>query len=202
MRLAGKEILCVNDHIADMSEAQTEKLIESLPEWRRETARRFRHLQGRRECAVGYIELLRGLRLCFGINEMPTFAYNEYGKPFLKEHPEICFSISHCKEAVGCFLADRPCGFDIEYIRKAKEDLVRYTMSPEETEAIFSAPFPDIMFTRLWTQKEALLKLQGTGINDNLHHVLEPEKTQGIELRTVENLYRGYIYTVSMQNQE
>ena len=194
-----KSILCINDHIADLSEEQTEQFINSLPEWRREQALRYKHLQGRRECAVGYIELLRGLRECFNIIDSPTFTYNEHGKPFLKEHPDLHFSISHCKEAAGCFIADRPCGLDIEYIRKAKPDLVRLTMSPEEAESIFDAEYPDIAFTRLWTQKEAVLKLLGTGIIDDLHSVLKPEKLEGIELKTVENPFRNYIYTIALQ---
>ena len=195
-----KSIVCINDHIAEMSEEQTERLINSLPEWRREVALRYKHLQGRRECAVGYIELLRGLRECFGINSSPSFSYNEHGKPFLKEYPDLFFSISHCREAVGCFIADQPCGLDIEYIRKAKPDLVRHTMNQEETEAIFSAESPDIAFTRLWTRKEAVLKLLGMGIIDDLHSVLETGNLLGIELETIENRERNYIYTKAFKS--
>lgn len=196
-----KTILCINDHIAEMSEEQTGKLIDSLPGWRREVALRYKHLQGRRECAVGYVELLRGLRVRFGINGFPSFSYNEHGKPFLQEYPDLFFSISHCKEAAGCLVAGCPCGLDVECIRKAKPDLVRHTMSPEETERIFSNPFPDIAFSHLWTQKEAVLKLKGTGIIDDLHSVLEPEKLQGLELHTVENPWRGYVYSIAIQHQ-
>lgn len=194
-----KYILCLNDHIADLSEEQTERLINSLPKWRRKQALRYKQLQGRKECAIGYVELLRGLRERFNINEMPAFAYKEHGKPYLKEHPDIHFSISHCKEAVGCFVSNRPCGLDIERIRTAKPDLVRHTMSPEEAEGIFSNPFPDVAFTRIWTQKEAVLKLKGTGIVDDLHSVLKPDKLQGIELQTIENPYMGYVYTIAIQ---
>ncbi|MBQ8453723.1 MAG: 4'-phosphopantetheinyl transferase superfamily protein [Bacteroidaceae bacterium] len=192
-------MLFLNDHIADLSDEQTERLIQSLPQWRREEALRYKHQQGRRECAVGYVELLRGLRECFGIKEMPRFAYNEHGKPFIKEHPEVHFSISHCRVAAGCLVSNKPCGFDVEYIRKAKPDLVRHTMNPEEQETIFAASFPDIAFTRLWTQKEVLLKLKGTGLIDNLHDVLSEEALQYISLRTTENLYLGYIYTTAIQ---
>ena len=195
-----KEILCLNDHVEELSEQDTERLIASLPEWRREVALRYKHLQGRRECALGYIELLRGLRLRFGIKGLPIFDYNEHGKPFLKEHPDVHFSISHCKAAVGCLVSDHPCGFDIEHIRKAKEDLVRHTMSAKEMDAIFSDTFPDIAFTRLWTQKEAVLKLLGTGIIDDLHHVLEPDIMNGITLKTKENIYNGYIFTIAIGN--
>lgn len=192
-------MLYINDHIADLSEEQIERLIDSLPEWRKEQALRYRQLQGRKECAIGYIELLRGLRQCFGIHEMPTFTYNEHGKPYLPSHPDIHFSISHCKEAVGCFLSNRPCGLDIERIRTAKPDLVRHTMSPQESKKIFTSPFPDIVFTRLWTQKEAVLKLKGTGLVDDLHSVLKPDNLKGIEIQTTENPYMGYIFTIAKQ---
>ncbi len=195
-----KEILCINDHVAELSEEQTGQLVASLPEWRREEALRYKHLQGRRECAVGYTELLRGLRLRFGITDMPSFGYGEHGKPYLPEYPEVHFSISHCREAAGCLLSDRPCGLDIEHIHKAKESLVRYTMSEQETDAIFSAPWPDIAFTRLWTQKEAVLKLLGTGITDDLRHVLSSSDMDGISLHTTENLFRGYVITTATRN--
>ena len=195
-----KSILCIYDQLAEMSEEQTEKLINSLPLWRREQALRYKHLQGRKECAMGYCQLLLGLRERFHINDSPSFIYNEYGKPFLKGHSELFFSISHCREAVGCFIADQPCGLDIEYIRKAKPDLVRYTMNLEETETIFSAESPDIAFTRLWTQKEAVLKLLGMGIIDDLYSVLDTGKLLGIELETIENREKNYIYTKAFSN--
>lgn len=193
-------ILCINDHIAEMSEEQTERLLASLPEWRRAAALKFTHQQGRRECAAGYVELLRALRLRFGIDGMPAFAYNEHGKPFLEDWPDIHFSISHCKAAVGCLVSRHPCGLDIERIRRAKPELVRYTMSPEEAETIFAAPCPDIAFTRLWTQKEAVLKLEGTGIDGNLHRVLDPDRLRRISLRTTVNPFAGYVLTTAVRN--
>ena len=198
MSAMSRKILCINDHIAELDEVQTERLIASLPQWRRQEALRFRHLQGKRECAVGYVELLRGLRLLFDINGMPEFSFNEHGKPFLAEHPDVHFSISHCSQAVGCLLSDRPCGLDIERIRPVKEGLVRYTMNAAEAEAVFAAPCPELMFTRLWTQKEAVLKLLGTGITDDLHHVLDHDCIRNINLQTIENPLRGYVLTTAI----
>ena len=198
MQVRGRKILCINDHIAELGEQETERLIASLPSWRREEALRFRHLQGRRECALGYIELLRGLRLLFGLDGTPVFSFGEHGKPFLPEHPDVHFSISHCREAVGCLVSDRPCGLDIERIRPLREELVRHTMNPAEAEAVFSAPCPELMFTRLWTQKEAVLKLIGTGLTDDLHHVLAPERLQGISLHTIDNPLSGYVLTTAI----
>jgi len=195
-------MLFINDHIAELSEEQTERLISSLPEWRREQALRYKFLQGRRECAVAYVELLRGLRQQFGIYEKPVFSYNEHGKPYISQHPQVHFSLSHCKEAVGCFLGNLQCGFDVECVRTAKEDLVRHTMNKEEAESIFSSPSPDVAFTRLWTQKEAVLKLKGTGIIDDLHSVLSPANLQGIKLQVVENPSRGYVFSIAERMSE
>ena len=129
-------MLCLNDHLESLSEEQTERLLLLLPEWRREQALRHRHLQGRRECAVGYVELLRGLRLLFGFDDKPSFLYNEHGKPSLGEHPDVFFSISHCRVAAGCLVSDKPCGLDVERIREAKPELVRRTMNPAEAESL------------------------------------------------------------------
>ena len=71
-------------------------------------------------------------------------------------------------------------------------------MNPQEAESIFASRFPDIAFTRLWTQKEAVLKLKGTGITDDLHHVLAFDALQGIKLETRENIYLGYIFTTAI----
>lgn len=196
---AEKHVLCVNDHIPDLTEEQAERLLDSLPSWRREAALRFRFPQGRLACAVGYVELLRGLRLRFGIEGCPSFCYNEHGKPFLPLYPDVHFSISHCKTAVGCLTSNRPCGLDIEHIRTAKPDLVNHTMNRQEAADIFNAPNPDVAFTRLWTRKEAVLKLLGTGLVDDLHHVLAPERTRDIFLQTTENLFKGYVLTTAFR---
>jgi len=74
------------------------------------------------------------------------------------------FSISHCKEGIAVAIDDQPIGIDIEAIRPAKEDLVERVMNEEERLQITGYGLPDRMFTRLWTQKEAVVKAQGVGI--------------------------------------
>lgn len=196
--MTGRTILCINDHPSALDADRTEQLIATLPEWRRREALSIRHLQGRRECALAYIELQRALRLAFGIDDTSPFAYGAHGKPSLARHPGIHFSISHCRQAVGCLLSNRPCGLDIERIRPVNPALIRYTMNPGEAQAIHSAPSPELMFARLWTRKEAVLKLLGTGITDSLHHVLDPENLASIRLRTIDNPLQGYVLTTAI----
>lgn len=195
---AGDTVLCLNDHIQDFDAADIARITLTLPQWRQEAANRFRHLQGRRECVLSYIELCRALQTHYGITEMPAFAQQQHGKPYLPEYPTLHFSLSHCREAVGCLLSTRPCGLDIERIREAKVALVRYTMNENEQQNILSAPCPDLAFTRLWTQKEAVFKLRGTGIHGDIRQILAPQHIQDIVLMTTENPARGYVFSIAL----
>jgi len=163
-----------------------------LSEQRREQCLRFKHEQGRKTCAAAYLLLCEGLRKEYGIEEPPVFEYGEHGKPSIVGHPEIHFNMSHCKEAAICVLSDNPVGVDIESIRRYSESLARYTMSDAEMERILQAECPEEEFIRLWTQKEAVLKLSGEGIRNDMKHVLDGLKNA----KSVINVKKSYIYSI------
>lgn len=140
---------------------------------RREQALRFRHEQGQRLSVCAYRLLQTALKREYGIDEKPHFSYGEHGKPMLTDHPDIHFSLSHCREAVACAISQHPIGIDIERIRKYDRSLVEYTMNEEEQQQIADSPEPESAFTRLWTMKESLLKFEGTGIRNDLKSVLQ-----------------------------
>ena len=164
--------------------------LEEISEQRREQALKFKFELGQRLCVLAYQLLKKGLREAYGITENPVFDYNEHGKPSIVGHPEIFFNLSHCKEAAICVISDKPVGVDIESIREYKESLVRYTMNDDEVREIEAAEHPDVAFIRLWTMKEATLKLIGTGISDDIKHAIDSAK----KYTTVER--QRYIYTV------
>lgn len=178
----GLYVLYMDDYTA----RDIESLVEQLPAWRREQALRYRHEAGRRQCVLAYEALRQGLRERYGIAEDPGFDYNSYGKPSLHRLPHIHFSLSHCREAVGCLLSDSECGLDLEARRPVRESLVRYTMNEVEASLIASAEEPETAFLRLWTRKEAVLKLRGTGIQGDIKDVLAEESISDLELHTSE----------------
>ena len=92
-------------------------------------------------------------------------------------------------------VSQNPVGIDIESIRSFKPELMRKTMNEDEQLRITSSAIPEVEFIRFWTQKEALLKLQGTGIIADLHNVLA--HVQDVFWTEISPLEKGYICTIA-----
>lgn len=152
-------------------------------EWGREqqTQERSRE-QASQERGGGYTDASGG-----------EFLYNEYGKPFLAGGPY--FSISHCRHAIAVAIDSQPIGIDVESVRPLRQELVAKTMNSSEQALIAASEHPNRTFTALWTQKEALLKMRGTGIISDLRSVLQ--NTEGASLQTIDNLYKNYVLTIA-----
>ena len=181
----------VDEHIMDFD---LPSALAEISEQRREQALRFRFERGQRTCVLAYLLLKRGLREEYGITDNPLFEYGEHGKPSIVGHPEIYFNLSHCREAVACVVADHPVGIDVECIREFRDSLVNFAMNIDEVVRIQAAECPDVEFIRLWTMKEARLKLTGEGITDDIKTALSA--ADHFRFTTVERLDRNYIYTV------
>ncbi len=180
----------IDEHIGDFS---LQAALAEISEQRRKQALSFKFEQGQRTCVLAYLLLKKALREEYGIAENPLFEYGPHGKPFIVGHPEIHFNLSHCREAVACAVSSRPVGIDVESVRQYKEDIVHYAMNDEEQQLIAAAERPDVAFIRLWTMKEARLKLTGEGITVDLKSALDGGPWQ---FTTVERLDRHYVYTV------
>ena len=174
------------DRMEECTEEAVQTMLPMVSQQRREQALRYRHVFGRFCCLKSWL-MLSALH----IGEM-EFLYNEHGKPYIEGGP--FFSISHCKEAIAVALDDQPIGIDVESIRRFDPELITRTMNDSEQTLIAASETPERTFTRLWTQKEAILKADGTGIIscDQLRTALDhPSYT----LDTHEN--EKYIYTIA-----
>ncbi len=165
-------MIYVDDNLLALDAAQLEREINRLPAWRREVVLRYRFDLGRRQSLLAYRLLCDGLRRDFAIDAMPRFEIGAHGKPYLPDYPQIHFNLSHCREAVACAIATHPVGIDVEGYRMVSDAVLRYAMSDAEIERIKQSPAPERTFTALWTQKEALVKLTGEGINDDIPSLL------------------------------
>jgi 4'-phosphopantetheinyl transferase len=180
------------------SEQTIARLLPLVSAQRREQALRYQHTFGQFCCLQSYVMLIQllaewGRAQQVPVNEQPIFLYNEYGAPFIEGGPY--FSISHCKVGIAVAVSENPIGIDIETIRVFKPDLMYKTMNEDEQLRIMSSITPEEEFIRLWTQKEALLKLQGTGIIADLHHVLT--HSQNVSWTEITHQLPDYICTIA-----
>lgn len=180
------------------SEQEVARLLPLVSAQRREQALRYKHTFGQYCCLQSYkmlCELLAEWSRVhqLPINQQPIFLYNDYGAPYIEGGPH--FSISHCKRGIAVAVSENPIGIDIESIRSFKPELMRKTMNEDEQLRITSSAIPEVEFIRFWTQKEALLKLRGTGIISDLHHVLA--HVQEVFWTEISPLDKGYICTIA-----
>lgn len=178
---------------------ELDSALRAIPSWRRDCALSFRFDRDRYTCAKAYLLLKELLSAHYGISEDLEFGYGAYGKPFLKSYPDIHFNISHCPKAVFCAVSDSPIGVDVEEIQY-DEDVAREVFSESELESIRSAESPEIRFTELWTMKEAYLKLQGTGLSDNLKGLLDHSDPQ-VELSVEKDFDMSVVLCVATYHQ-
>lgn len=196
--------LFIRDDLDRIASAEVEQMLTQLPSWRREKALRFKHEQGRKECACAYLLLYQALRGVYGISEQPSFIIGEHGKPELSfdsqqltVNSQIFFNLSHCKNAIACVVADRPVGVDVESIGRYNESLARHVLNDQEFSLVQQASNPQLAFIRYWTQKEAIVKYTGRGIDDDLKNLLI--KYNNVYLHTEEHLDKGYVVTVAQE---
>ena len=209
------------DDMTQCSEQEVARLIPLVSMQRREQALAYKHVFGQYCCLKSY-ELLQQL-LASHLSPIshspsgrpiaasprpiaserrplktPSFLYNEHGAPYLQDGP--CFSISHCKQGIAVAVSDLPIGIDIEGLRRVDEALVRKTMNMEEQAQIAMSQNPEVEFIRLWTRKEAYVKMLGTGIISDMHGILSD--VSSVQWHEIADLDRGYICTICTKNEQ
>lgn len=208
--------LLLFDDMSQCTDIEVERLLPLVSAQRREVAQRFKFTFGRFTCLKSYIMLQQLVEEVLAETDERwsplqqllkewngNFVYNEHDKPFMQNAlggriEGVDFSISHCKNAIAVVLSDRPVGVDVESFRHAEEPLLKRTMNPEEQAEVRNAADPAEAFTRLWTRKEALLKLRGTGLVDDLHSVLLPNpELPAVTLETTVNREKQYVWTLA-----
>ncbi len=164
--ISGKVFLDLETEKIDLPSA-----MDRLSVQRREKLLRIRQVEAQKESAAVFLLLAKGLKEMYGINEPQEFAFGKYGKPYLENHPEIFFNLSHCRGAAACVIGDRECGIDIQGIEPVGRRIIDRVMSDNEKDIISSSTDPDSAFAEIWTGKEAFLKMKGTGISVDLRTV-------------------------------
>ena len=114
------------------------------------------------------------LRSCMGLpaDADLQLGYNAHGKPYLRNHPEWQFNLSHSKRhiAIVCGQTPHALGIDIEsYPRTIRPAVIEASLSAKEYTHYLTAAEPLRYWLQVWTLKEAVLKTAGVGIQQDLH---------------------------------
>ena len=112
-----------------------------------------------------------------GETSRPSFCKEEGGKPCFSDE-RYHFSVSHSGRLYCIMFYSERCGLDIELLpRKAErsEALAERFFSQNEKAYYYAEGAGDELFIRLWTAKEALVKLTGAGLSG----IAKTDFTQG-----------------------
>ena len=148
--------------------------------------------------------------LCY---ETLEFSREENGKPYVCNHPEIHFSLTHSGEYAGCLIGDAKVGLDIERRHReslAKEDgnhlirLAKKTLSLEELEHFLSCEEVkrEKLFLEYWTKKESYSKAVGQGIQMGFSEIDTEQDTKNFCTFWTEDDYCISIYSKRINDEE
>ena len=89
------------------------------------------------------------------------------GKPYFKNCDFLHFSLSHSGSVALCALSDKKVGADVQLIGDFNDKICKKYFSSSEAQYVFSASSQEEMaqrFFRLWSLKEAYVKMTGEGL--------------------------------------
>jgi len=119
--------------------------------------------------------------------------FHERGKPFFPDFPTFKFNITHGGNIIAvAFCDDREVGIDVEAAdRKANPMIAERYFTPSEMDFLQKIPPQQRLhaFLRLWTIKEAYLKMIGVGLSRPLNsfEIHSGDKITIYENQTLQN---------------
>jgi 4'-phosphopantetheinyl transferase len=128
--------------------------------------------------------------LALYVNQPPSsisLSYNSFGKPNLTDNPShMSFNISHCKHSAVIGITKGSIGVDIECkTGQSLKEASSLFLNDEEMEALQFTKDPERALLHLWTQKEAILKAEGTGFSSS-PHAITGYVTSSVQLQNAE----------------
>ena len=125
-----------------------------------------------------------------------TFSTNQKGKPFLLNHSNFQFNISHTRNALVVAFSNEEVGIDIESIKLFDMQIANRFFTSAEQDYIISHKDQNYAFYDIWTKKEAYIKYIGTGLSTPLNsfNVLDNSINSMFHTYTINN----YIVSLCM----
>ena len=193
------EIFILN--IEDISRSEFDTAYFLMSEERKRKCDALRFDDDKKLCIAADMLLRRALSEKTGIAESELlFDTMEKGKPYLR-NGNCFFSVSHSgKYVCAAVNRNKPVGVDIEQIKDVSARIAGRVFSESDIRFVFGAnvsadgiisdPLMLQRFFRVWTYKEAFVKMTGEGIDDNITDISYDAENCRCEL------FDGYCITV------
>ncbi len=166
-------MLYITENTNKLDNTITEKSIPLLSLQRVQRMDELRVISDKINCAVCYLMLRKGLYHEYGIKNKPHFTYGKNGKPSLKEFPDIHFNFSHCRNSCACIISDSQTAVDIADKRFISMQTAKRFCSVNEYETASALSEPSELLVRLWSVKECVSKLDGSGLFADFKKITE-----------------------------
>ena len=143
--------------------------ISEISEEKQERIKTVKRTETKASLLAGELLIRAALKNAHGLENV-KIAVDEYGKPYLPEHPEIHFNLSHSGNIAVCTVSDVECGVDVENASRPHDlmGIAGRFFSTMEQSAVMMSPNPTEAFCRLWTIRESYVKMRGTGFSMGL----------------------------------
>lgn len=183
------------------------KWLANLPQDRRLRAESYKQVADQRRSLAGSILVCRAFAERYPDVDMSAlrFVAGENGKPYIEQYPAFRFSISHSGDYAVCVVSEQEVGIDIQKIQDIRLGVAERFFSEEEKAQIEAAVLDkeeelsetalakrEKMFFRIWSAKEAYVKLTGEGLKEFTSFTADL-KTGHIHCHEVENAKRIYV---------
>ena len=176
-----KVYVCLFDNMDSLDKNFFTDNLYRLPKFRQEQCAQYRQKTDKRNCVLAYLLLEQGLWEQYSIMTPISFKYNEHGKPYLSNIPNIFFNISHCKSGVVCALADFEIGVDIQDIQPFDIRIAQEVCSEKELQQLADSDNSLRLFYKIWTEKESYAKAKGVSVAEVIKQELPPSGFSYIE---------------------
>lgn len=91
--------------------------------------------------------------------------YGDYGKPFLINDSNYFFSVSHSGNCIAFISSNCPIGIDLEQIQKCNMLVAKHCFTSQEYKFVEESIDANEAFYKIWTAKEAYVKMLGVGLS-------------------------------------
>jgi len=181
-----------------------ETFIKLLPPKRRKKACRYVKMEDRLRSLGGGLLM----RAVLGVKSDEDIVYGQHAKPCLR-YGELHFNLSHSGDYVILVSGACRLGVDIEKISNFESAVARRCFTDQECAELFktaqNTKESNLLFFKLWTAKESIMKASGLGFN------LPPEsftvipfedmpcRVNGEEWFLKWNIINGHIYCLAAE---